>query len=106
MPVVFDQAFYNNYYAPVGSNFVEEGSLARISYATLAWDAGRLAAKAGLKGLQFSLTGRNLLLLTTYSGSDPVVNYTGTAGGTGTFGIDYLGIPNTRSYTLNVSATF
>lgn len=106
VPVVFDQAFYNNYYAPVGSNFVEDGSLARLSYATLSWDVSPLARKAGMKALQFSVTGKNLLLLTNYSGSDPVVNYTGTAGGTGTFGIDYLGVPQTRSITLNISATF
>ncbi|MEE4287495.1 MAG: SusC/RagA family TonB-linked outer membrane protein [Mariniphaga sp.] len=106
VPVVFDQTFYMNYYAPVGSNFVEDASLMRIGYATLAYNAGNLAEKIGIKGLSFSLTGRNLLLLTNYSGSDPVVNYTGSSGGTGTFGIDYLGIPNTRSYTFNVSATF
>lgn len=106
VPVVFDQTFYLNYYAPVGSNFVEDGSLMRIGYATLSYNAGKLAKKAGIKGLNFSFTGRNLLLLTNYSGSDPVVNYTGSSGGTGTFGIDYLGIPNTRSYTFNVSATF
>ncbi len=106
VPVVFDQSFYLNYYAPVGSNFVEDGSLARIGYVTLAWRAGKLAEKAGIKGLTLSLTGRNLLLLTNYSGSDPVVNYTGSSGGTGTFGIDYLGIPNTRSYLFNISATF
>ncbi len=106
VPVVFDQTFYLNYYAPVGSNFVEDGSLMRIGYATLSYNAGNIAEKIGIEGLNFSLTGRNLLLLTNYSGSDPVVNYTGSSGGTGTFGIDYLGIPNTRSYTLNVSATF
>lgn len=106
IPVVFDQAFYLNYYAPVGSNFVEDGSLMRIGYATLAFDAHKLAKKIGIKGMSFSVTGRNLMLLTNYSGSDPVINYTGSAGGTGTYGIDYLGVPNTRSYTLNISATF
>ncbi len=106
VPVVFDQSFYLNYYAPVGSNFVEDGSLARIGFVTLAWKAGKLAEQIGIKGLTFSATGRNLLLLTNYSGSDPVVNYTGSSGGTGTFGIDYLGTPNTRSYLFNISATF
>lgn len=106
IPVVFDQAFYLNYYAPVGSNFVEDGSLMRIGYATLAFNAQSLAKIIGIKGMSFSFTGRNLLLLTNYSGSDPVINYTGTAGGTGTYGIDYLGVPNTRSFTLNISATF
>lgn len=106
VPVVFDQTFYLNYFAPVGSNFVEDGSLMRVGYATLSYNAAGLAEKIGIKGLTFSATGRNLLLLTNYSGSDPVVNYTGTAGGTGTFGIDYLGIPNPRSYNFTVSATF
>lgn len=106
VPVVFDQAFYLNYYAPVGSNFIEDGSLMRIGYATLSYNAINLAQRIGITGLSFSATGRNLLLLTNYSGSDPVVNYTGDAGGTGTYGIDYLGVPNTRSYTFTVSATF
>ncbi len=106
VPVVFDHAFYLNYFAPVGSNFVEDGTLMRIGYVTLTWNADKLIRNKGIKGLSLSATGRNLLLLTTYSGSDPVVNYTGDSGGTGTFGIDYLGIPNTRSYSLTVSATF
>ncbi|MGM0622119.1 MAG: SusC/RagA family TonB-linked outer membrane protein, partial [Bacteroidota bacterium] len=106
VPVVFDQTFYMNYYAPVGSNFVEEASFMRIGYATLTYHASSLAEKIGIKGLSFSATGRNLLLLTNYSGSDPVINYTGSSGGTGTYGIDYLNIPNTRSYTFNISATF
>ncbi|HZH74252.1 MAG TPA: TonB-dependent receptor, partial [Mariniphaga sp.] len=106
MPVVFDQAFYLNYYAPVGWNFIEDGSFMRIGYATLTYDATSFSQKVGIKGLSFSATGRNLLLLTNYTGSDPAINYTGDAGGTGTFGIDYLGIPNTRSYTFTVSATF
>ncbi len=106
VPVVFDQTFYLNYFAPVGSNFVEDGSLMRIGYATLSYNADKVAEKIGIKGLSFSATGRNLLLLTNYSGSDPVVNYTGSSGGTGTFGIDYLGIPNPRSYNFTISATF
>jgi TonB-linked SusC/RagA family outer membrane protein len=106
IPVVFDHAFYLNYFAPVGSNFVEDGTLMRIGYVTLTWNADKLLRDTGIKGLSLSATGRNLLLLTTYSGSDPVVNYTGSSGGTGTFGIDFLGIPNTRSYSLTVSATF
>jgi TonB-linked SusC/RagA family outer membrane protein len=106
VPVVFDHAFYLNYFAPVGSNFVEDGTLMRIGYVTLTWNADKLTQNTGIKGLSLSATGRNLLLLTTYSGSDPVVNYTGSSGGTGTFGIDYLGIPNTRSYSLTISATF
>jgi len=105
-PVVFDQLFYNNYVAPVGSNFVEDGSFVRLGYVTLGYDMSNVVRNTGIEGLTLSLTGRNLFLQTSYSGSDPIVNYTGTSGGTGTMGIDYLNIPNTRTFSFNVSANF
>lgn len=105
-PVVYDQIFHANYVAPVGSNFVEDGSFIRLGYVTLGYDMSRFVQNSGIKGLRFSLTGRNLYLITNYSGSDPSINYTGTSGGTGTYGIDYLNVPNTRTFSFNVSATF
>lgn len=105
-PVVFDQQFYNNYVGPVGSNFVEDGSFFRLGYVTLGYDMSDIVKNIGIKGLRFSLTGRNLFLISNYSGSDPVVNYTGTSGGTGTYGIDYLNVPNTRSFSFNLTADF
>ncbi len=105
-PVIFDQLFYINYYAPVGSNFVEEASFVRLSNVTLTYDMSYLTRKIGISGLKLSITGRNLLLLTNYSGSDPIVNYTGTSGGAGTYGIDNMPIPNPRSFLFNISANF
>jgi len=105
-PVVYDQLFHNNYVAPVGSNFVEDGSFIRLGYVTLGYDLSDLVKTTGINNLEVSVTGRNLYLWTKYSGSDPNVNYTGTSGGTGTFGIDYLNVPNTRAFSFNVSANF
>ena len=105
-PVIFDQLFYQNYYAPVGSNFIEDASFVRLANVTLSYDMSKLSKKIGVKGLKLSLTGRNLFLMTNYSGSDPVVNYTGTSGGAGTFGVDNLPVPNPRSFLFNISANF
>lgn len=105
-PVIFNQQFYNNYFAPVGSNFIEDASLVRVTNVTLGYDLSKMIKNSSIKGLNLSITGRNLLLLTNYSGSDPVVNYTGSSGGTGTYGIDNMPIPNTRSISFNISAKF
>ncbi|SMO41762.1 TonB-linked outer membrane protein, SusC/RagA family [Saccharicrinis carchari] len=105
-PVVFDQLYYSNYYAPVGTNFIEDGSLVRLANLTLAYDISHLSKQIGISHLKLSVSGRNLFLWTNYSGSDPIVNYTGNSGGAGTYGVDYLRTPNTRSLSFNISANF
>ena len=105
-PVVFDQTFYNNYVATVGTNFIEDGSFVRLGYVTLGYDLSNYVANTPIKGLNLSVTGRNLLLLTAYRGSDPMVNYTGTTRGAGTFGIDYNNLPPTRSISFSLNANF
>ncbi len=105
-PVVYDQTFHTNYVATVGSNFIEDGSFVRLGYVTVGYDFSKYADLLGMKTLKFSATGRNLLLFTAYKGSDPLVNYTGTSGGTGTFGVDFYNTPITRSFSFNLSATF
>lgn len=105
-PITFDQRFMTDYFSKVSTNFIEDGSFIRLSYVTLGYDLTKYVKNIGVKGLKCSLTGRNLFLLTKYTGSDPQVNYTGSTGGTGTFGIDNLNVPNTRSFTFNINATF
>lgn len=105
-PVVMDQNFVNNYYNAVSSNFIEDGSYARLSYVTIGYDLSHLLAKnCPIKGLKLSATGRNLLLLSKYTGSDPQI-LAGTGGGTGSAGIDYYSVPSTRTFNFTLSATF
>ncbi len=105
-PVILDQNFINTYYVPVSSNFIEDGSYIRLSYVTLAYDFTRMLSKnCPVKGLSASVTGRNLFLLTKYSGSDPQVMQ-GVNSGTGSMGIDRYAVPNTRSFNLTLKATF
>ncbi len=108
-PVILDQSTVNNYVYSVSSNFIEDGSYVRLSYVTLAYDFGNLMRRLGsrnpVKGLKLSFTGRNLLLLTKYSGADPQVMPT-AAGGTGAMGIDNYSVPSMRSFNINLNVTF
>lgn len=105
-PVVLDQNFVNTYFYSVGSNFIEDGSYIRLSYVTVGYDFSKMLAKGcPVKGLNASLTGRNLFLLTKYSGSDPQIMVSG-ASGTGGGGFDRYNVPATRSFNFTLKATF
>ena len=105
-PVIFDSNFVNNYYHAVSTNFIEDGSYIRLSYVTLAYDFSKFLKKAcPIKGLKLSATGRNLFLLSKYTGCDPQI-IAGTGGGTGSAGIDNYSVPTTRSFNFTLSATF
>jgi hypothetical protein len=59
-----------------------------------------------IKGLSATLVGTNLLTWTNYKGMDPEVSAAGGTGGSGSTGIDYLGVPATASVTFGVNITF
>lgn len=107
--VILDQTTFNNYIYNVSSNFIEDGSYLRMSYVTLAYDFSNLMKRLGssnpIKGLKCSLTGRNLFLLTKYTGADPQV-MPSASNGTGSMGIDNYSVPSLRSFNFNVNVTF
>ena len=105
-PVIFDEKFMNDYFGAVSSNFIEDGSYIRLSYVTLAYDFGSLLKKTPITGLKLSVTGRNLFLLTHYSGNDPQININTSSGGTGGMGIDNYNVPTTRSFNFNLNISF
>lgn len=105
-PVILDKNTVDTYFYSVSSNFIEDGSYIRLSYVTLAYDFGKMLSKGSpVKGLKASLTGRNLFMLTKYSGSDPQI-IRDTKGGSGSAGIDEYGVPQTRSFNLTLNVTF
>ena len=107
--IILDQNTITNYIYNVSSNFIEDGSYIRLRYVTVAYDFSKLMKKLGgsnpIKGLKCSLTGRNLFLLTKYTGSDPQI-MTGASRGTGAMGIDNYSVPSLRSFNFNVNLTF
>lgn len=108
-PVILDQTTFNNYVYNVSSNFIEDGSYLRLSYVTVAYDFGNLLKRLGsanpVKGAKLSFTGRNLFLLTKYSGVDPQV-MPSAANGTGAMGIDNYSVPTMRSYNISLNLSF
>jgi hypothetical protein len=105
--VPLNQNYYQTIYANQGYDFVEDGSWVRLRYATLSYNMPtKYLGKLKIKGLSFTLTGRNLLLITDYSGVDPEVSGSGAGvGGTGSFGFDNLGVPATRGFDLGLKLT-
>ena len=81
--------------------FVEDGSASRLRELTLSYEVKniKLFRKSQLSGIDFSLTGRNLILWTKYSGIDPDANVTGAGLARGQ---DWFTNPNTKSVLLSV----
>jgi hypothetical protein len=59
-----------------------------------------------IKGISVSATGTNLFTWTNYKGMDPEVSAAGGTGGSGSTGIDYLGVPAVASFTFGLNLTF
>jgi len=108
LAIPLNQDYYQTLYAKNSKNFVEDGSWIRLRYVSLNYKApSSLAKKLKLQNLQFTLTGRNLLLFTDYSGVDPEVSGSGAGvGGSGSFGFDNLGVPATRGIDLGLKFSF
>jgi TonB-linked SusC/RagA family outer membrane protein len=83
-------------------NEIEDASWVRLRDVTLAYDFPKSLFKSNID-LRISVSGRNLWLLTNYTGIDPETNLTGNSNG---FGLDYFNMPNTKSYHANLTLTF
>ncbi len=107
LPVNLNQDYYQNIYASQGYDFVEDGGWTRLRYASLTYTFPAKMIGSKIKGLSVTLTGRNLILITKYSGVDPEVSGSGAGvGGSGAFGFDNLGVPATKGVDLSLKLTF
>ena len=106
--IVADHNFYTRYYVNQTSNFIEEVNWLRLRSVNLSYDlpATLLAKTNVLRGVSFNLNATNLFLLTNYSGMDPETSAAGGVIGSGSVGIDYAGVPNTKSVTFGVNLKF
>jgi TonB-linked SusC/RagA family outer membrane protein len=90
--------------AGVHEQFVEDASWLRLRDFSFGYSLPKAwAAKLKMKSLDVSLFGRNLLLITNYSGVDPENNFYGVSPSQG---LDYFGNPNTRSFGVSLNASF
>jgi TonB-linked SusC/RagA family outer membrane protein len=87
------------------AQFVEDGGSTRLREVSLTYtlrsDGFRQLTK--LSSIDFSLSGRNLVLWTNYRGTDPEVNISGAGLSRGQ---DWFTNPNTKSILFSVKVTF
>ena len=108
-PVELTQTYYTNILGAAGTAFIEDGSWARLRYVTLSYAVpGRLLSSTKfIKGVELSVTGRNLVLLTSYSGADPETAAAGAGvRGGGSNGFDYGNVPATRGVDMALRVNF
>ena len=108
-PVALDETWYSSGagsgFTGAGEQYVEHINTTRLREVTLSYSltsqAFRNATK--LQAIDFSLTGRNLYLWTSYTGVDPETNLTGVSNGRG---LDYFNNPSTRSLLFAIRITY
>jgi TonB-dependent starch-binding outer membrane protein SusC len=83
-------------------NWVEDGSYLKLRELSVSYTA--FPEFLGLRSLQFSLVGRNLLSIDNYSGYDPELNTAGQL--TAVRGFDFVEVPIPRSIQFGITANF
>lgn len=86
------------------SRWIEDGSFVRLDNLTLSYDFN--VKKTFISAMNVFLSGQNLLLFTKYSGLDPEVNAEVSRTGTAPLGIDYLGYPSSRTFSIGFNMSF
>jgi hypothetical protein len=99
------QQYWQNY-ASNSYNFITSVNWLKLRSLSLTYDlSGILASKKVIKGISVTAVGTNLLTWTNYKGMDPEVSAAGGTGGSGSQGIDYLGVPAVRTFTFGVNVS-
>ena len=100
------QKYWANY-AANSYNFLTSVNWIKLRSLSLTYDLmGVLKNQKVIKGISLTATGTNLATWTNYKGMDPEVSAAGGTGGSGSTGIDYLGVPTVASFTFGINVTF
>jgi len=100
------QQYWQNY-AANSYNFITNVNWLKLRSVNLSYDfTGLLRGQKVFRTLTATAVGTNLLTWTNYKGMDPEVSAAGGTGGSGSQGIDYLGVPAVRTFTFGINASF
>lgn len=100
------QRYWANY-AANSYNFITSVNWVKLRSLSLTYDFDDLMKNVKVvKGLSATVVGTNLFTWTNYKGMDPEVSAAGGTGGSGSTGIDYLGVPAVSSFTFGLNLTF
>lgn len=107
-PVALTESWYKDLgggFGPVSSQFIEKADWQRLREVTLSYSLKTpgFRQKTRLSSVDFSVTGRNLLIISPFVGNDPETNLTGTSNGRG---LEYFNNPATRSVLFTVRINY
>ena len=98
------RAILGNYNIQNSTRFLEDGSYVRLQNVTLGYTLPEsLTERISARKIRFSVSGRNLLTFTDYSGMDPEVSATLSPA---ELGVDHFSVPQLRSIIFNVDIGF
>lgn len=100
-----DQVYWSQVLDPIEESHVYRTDFVRLREMSLSYSLPQslLGRTKALSNLTLSLTGRNLALWTKYPNFDPETS----VGGAGNFqGLEYVSLPQTRSFGVGLRATF
>lgn len=106
--VLLDQSWYTTLGSGFGSlkeQFVDDGSWTRLRQLSMSYalNSAKFRAKTKLQSVEFTLTGRNLLLWTKMIGIDPDTNISGVPAGRN---MDYFNSPGTQSFIFSLRVNY
>ncbi|MFC3199676.1 TonB-dependent receptor domain-containing protein [Parapedobacter deserti] len=87
--------------AAPSTRYLEKGDFLKLSNLTLSYNVGNIGR--GIRNLNVSLTGQNLLVFKGYNGFDPEVNTDGSTDDIPSLGIEYLPYPPARTFLLGLN---
>ena len=100
------QQYWANY-AANSFNFITSVNWLKLRSLSLTYDfSSMFKNKKIIKELSVTAVGTNLFTWTNYKGMDPEVSAAGGTGGSGSTGIDYLGVPAVSSFTFGINISF
>lgn len=107
--VFLDESWYYNGpgsgFTGPDEQFIEDASWFRLREVSLSYTFRKDMLKIKwLENATLSVTGRNLILWTDYTGNDPDTNLTGS--GLNGIGLDYFQNPSSRTYKVALNLTF
>jgi TonB-linked SusC/RagA family outer membrane protein len=109
-PAVLDQTWFQTYYGgivPPNSTtpFIEDGSFIKLREISVGYTFENrfISHNLGLGSIDVRVAGRNLAVWTKYQGADPEVSAGGAE--SGVQGIDYFGVPQTRTFLFTLTIT-
>ncbi|MBS1662146.1 MAG: TonB-dependent receptor, partial [Bacteroidetes bacterium] len=89
------------------NNFITKTNWVKLRSLSLNYNfTPLLGSQKVIKDISATAVGTNLFTWTNYKGMDPEVSAAGGTGGSGSTGIDYLGVPMVASFTFGINVTF